>query len=204
MKGTAVFTDTGFWTYSWAHAVIPNNTMMFSRFTESFNVRWWNPEKFFAILLRNIILKLLNYLPTVFHSVVNPTLTSERLSLYFNQSWVWPIASYLKILILFLPCVFSEALHNFSRFYLPLTQFFEMCCGHQIKFAGIKLRYLFIVWKERSEAAFSEQSSLPFMVDTEAGQPSDGVSLYQLLQADCTFSCILSEDILCKMTHRQE
>lgn len=38
--------------------------------------------------------------------------------------------------------------------------------------------------------------SLPFMVDAEAGQPGDGVSLHQLLQADCTFSCILGQHIL--------
>lgn len=48
---------------------------------------------------------------------------------------------------------------------------------------------------------FPKQSFLPFMVDAEAGQASDGVSLYQLLQADRTFSCILSEDVLCKTTH---
>lgn len=34
------------------------------------------------------------------------------------------------------------------------------------------------------------------MVDAEAGQASDGVSLLQLLQADGTFSCIPRQDIL--------
>ncbi len=45
------------------------------------------------------------------------------------------------------------------------------------------------------------QCFVPFMVDAEAGQASDSVSLYQLLQADCTFSCILGQDILCQTTH---
>lgn len=47
---------------------------------------------------------------------------------------------------------------------------------------------------------FAKQSSVPFMVDAEAGQASNGVSLHQLLQADCTFSCILGQDILWKTT----
>lgn len=38
--------------------------------------------------------------------------------------------------------------------------------------------------------------SVPFMVDAEAGQPGDGVSLHQLLQADCTFSGILGQHVL--------
>lgn len=36
------------------------------------------------------------------------------------------------------------------------------------------------------------------MINAEAGQTSDGVSLFQLLQADRTLSCVLGEDILCK------
>lgn len=57
---------------------------------------------------------------------------------------------------------------------------------------------------ERNKAMqhFPAQSFIPFMVDAEAGQASDGVSLHQLLQADCTFSCILGEDVLCKTTGR--
>lgn len=38
--------------------------------------------------------------------------------------------------------------------------------------------------------------SVPFVVDAEAGQPGDGVPLHQLLQADCTFPCVLGQDVL--------
>lgn len=61
-------------------------------------------------------------------------------------------------------------------------------------------------WRERNKVMQPKHSFLPiemkwflpFVVDAEAGQASDGVSLNQLLQADCTFPCILGQDVLCE------
>lgn len=39
------------------------------------------------------------------------------------------------------------------------------------------------------------------MVNAEAGQASDGVSLQQLVQADRTFTRVLRQDVLWKTTH---
>lgn len=39
---------------------------------------------------------------------------------------------------------------------------------------------------------------IPFMVNAQAGQASDGVSLQQLVQADRTFPRVLRQDVLWK------
>lgn len=41
------------------------------------------------------------------------------------------------------------------------------------------------------------------MVDAEASQPGDGLSLYQILQTDGALSAVFTEHIRCKHTHTQ-
>lgn len=46
-------------------------------------------------------------------------------------------------------------------------------------------------------------SFIPLVVDAEAGQSGDGLSLYQILQTDGTLSTVFTEHIRCKCTNTQ-
>lgn len=57
--------------------------------------------------------------------------------------------------------------------------------------SGVNLRTSASEQHQRDPAAW-----IPFMVDAEAGQAGDGVSLQQLVQADGTFTRVLRQDVL--------
>lgn len=53
------------------------------------------------------------------------------------------------------------------------------------------------VWSRRRRS----ESTLPLMVDTEAGQPGNGLSLHQILQTDGALANIFTEHVRCTYAH---
>ncbi len=146
MAQRIVFTESGFWKYSWAHLVMSMTescrwVMQFHlrvrrpqvsnkglrpcplRFSKSFDdvmhCRWWDLQSLWNLMLMNIVFK-------VFHNLVTHSFTNWRASVHLNFSKI------LELIMLQTWCQFTSLVARCSPSWIfsKCLAFSALCCPH--------------------------------------------------------------------------